>query len=644
VYFSFPHIFCKKILFFLFIVFNFIGAHVLANNTIDSLQQKIASTTSDTLKARLQGNLAWVVKFSSPIESVGLAQQELQVGYSKNNYLLLADAYRCLGLQLVVQKKYAQGIAYYDSCIKYASLADSKIYQASCYNLWAGIYGVFGDYEKCIAIYQKGLGLAEQSKDVKTIGVLSNNLATAYKNAGLQKDKITGMFLKSKASFIALNDWANAASIAANIASEYADNGQKELCFKEIKNTLFLLVKDSSDALIKGEIYKSIAYAYKQCNNLSQALVFANRAKHTLELLHVPDNLMGVYAELSEIYLQQKNLDSAQKYAEYQLKFAQQQGSKLGQSAAYKTLATIAQQSNHAAEAITYLLLHEAWSDSVFNTQREEALQQQALKEAVIQQEIEAKVKNKNLIEKNQSLTNKIIASILATLLFVVIAVYSALANRKNKLLNQQLLHEKKIVQEQTAEKAILVSELHHRVKNNLTMLKSLFYLQSKTATSLETKIILKESQSRIHSMALVHQQLYANDNTQLNITIFLQEMLEELCSSYRQNDIGIQVTGHCKDLPLEKALPLALIVNELATNSLKYAFVNNVKGNIIINIQEVHNVLQVAYTDNGVMDESIDLQKGGFGFKVIRLLCKQIKATITLNHSNSLFEVRVAL
>jgi two-component system, sensor histidine kinase PdtaS len=619
------------------------------------LKQLLKNTKQDSTAARLQGELAWLLKFSNPTESLQFANAELSYGYQYKNALRLADAYRIKGLLYVVDKKYAEGIAFYDSCMYYAKSCNSEYYQASCLSLKAGMYGVFGDYEKSIETYEQGLLHAKKATDPRMLAVLSNNLSAAYKQSGTNKKAAQELLLISKKNFITINDYKNAAATMANIAQEFADEKNEAKAIAELNESISFLHKDTTDIQMKGVIYNTYASIYLDVHKIDSAKKYAHLSEKILDKLNVPDNLNDTYETLTKIYMAENNLLEAQKYAEKTLALGKLQSRKISISKAYENLAIIAENNNNAALALTYYKLHKAWSDSVFNAQREESLNNQEIKIKLAQQEFETTLETKKKQQENKELavTNSRLTwlTILATLAGLALAFLSYLlwkSNKKKVQINQQLLAEKNIVEQQSKEKQILIGEIHHRVKNNLTMLKSLLFLQSRTTKQDETKRILEEAQARVSSMALVHKNLYDdNDTGKLNLPIFVENLLSELAISYRDkaNEIAIQVTGICSELDIDIAIPLALILNELATNSFKYAFDGIYNPLISIRVSQSKNEVHIQYADNGIgLPANFDLQAGGFGFKVLHILIKQIKASIQYHKSStqSVFEIVV--
>jgi ligand-binding sensor domain-containing protein/two-component sensor histidine kinase len=197
----------------------------------------------------------------------------------------------------------------------------------------------------------------------------------------------------------------------------------------------------------------------------------------------------------------------------------------------------------------------------------------------------------------------------------------------------QQLKAEKEEVSKQLKEKEILMQEVHHRVKNNLTFLKGLLYLRAKASTDHEVRQVLNECQARIESMALVHQNLYdMDDSSSVNFEMFLRELFIQLLAMMEIDAEKIDLELDITDIQIDMktSVFLGLILNELITNSFKYAF-NKREGSIHIHAFHTSTGLEVHYSDSGPgLKEDYDFTLSeGFGFKMIRILNNQLGATI---------------
>lgn len=191
-------------------------------------------------------------------------------------------------------------------------------------------------------------------------------------------------------------------------------------------------------------------------------------------------------------------------------------------------------------------------------------------------------------------------------------------------------------------EKDVLMREIHHRVKNNLQIVISLLNLQSNKLTDRSAQAILIEAQNRITSMALVHEQLYSRDNlAKVDIIQYIHSLLDELSSSFQNIDnsrIETNVTGDTVLMNIDRAIPLALIINELCSNSYKHAFSESAHGKIDVQIADNTNGrITVQITDNGTgIPPDFDFDSAeGFGLSMVRTLTHQLDGELSF-HSNS--------
>jgi two-component sensor histidine kinase len=154
-------------------------------------------------------------------------------------------------------------------------------------------------------------------------------------------------------------------------------------------------------------------------------------------------------------------------------------------------------------------------------------------------------------------------------------------------------------------EKEVLLREIHHRVKNNLQIVSSLLYLQSRKTDNAQVHIMLQESRDRIRAMSLIHQKLYQSaDFARIQFAGYADELTREILRSHgvAQAKVAIEIEGNGLMLSLNHAVPCGLILSEVVTNSLKYAFPNNRRGTIRIALrQEAAGWCQLIISDTGV-------------------------------------------
>jgi len=190
-------------------------------------------------------------------------------------------------------------------------------------------------------------------------------------------------------------------------------------------------------------------------------------------------------------------------------------------------------------------------------------------------------------------------------------------------------------------EKNILIAEIHHRVKNNMAIISSLLNLQSGYAHGEETRQLLQETETRVRTMALVHELVYEGDNfTDIAMRDLLQRLVNLLERSFQMPDKKIRTSLQSDDITMDmsSSIPLALLVNELVTNSWKHGFDGAREGVIRVSLLRKKGQFELRVHDNGngVSQEQVDkLRKpSSFGYTIIHGLVQQLNGTLDYDNS----------
>jgi len=238
--------------------------------------------------------------------------------------------------------------------------------------------------------------------------------------------------------------------------------------------------------------------------------------------------------------------------------------------------------------------------------------------------------KNEELIKnKNQQL-------IFIVVLLIIIIVASVLLIRKNKKINIQNKTISKQIEELVRtldQKRVLLSELQHRVKNNLQHVISILEIQKESVDFNNIEELIRGNQNRIHSMALLHKKLNTLDGVNsIDLPRYINELSELVKDSYyNKKKINLDIQCEIEEMTLDKALPVGLIIVELISNSIKHAFEQQNVGNINIVILKEENThkSKLFYADNGIgFDFSLTASKG-LGVEIIKGLIDQLDGTI---------------
>jgi PAS domain S-box-containing protein len=190
-------------------------------------------------------------------------------------------------------------------------------------------------------------------------------------------------------------------------------------------------------------------------------------------------------------------------------------------------------------------------------------------------------------------------------------------------------------------EKDILLGEIHHRVKNNLQIVYSLLNLQSARITDPAALELLRDTQNRVHSMALIHQTLYGSKNfAMVDFAMFLGTLLPALIQSYSidADRIAIHVDVEPVRLPIDIAVPCGLVVNELIANAFRHAFRDRDHGEIRVALTRLlGNEALLSVSDDGIgLPEDLDIPKTeSLGLQLVELLAVQMDGTLSIRRSN---------
>ncbi|WP_297702760.1 histidine kinase dimerization/phosphoacceptor domain -containing protein [uncultured Eudoraea sp.] len=230
-----------------------------------------------------------------------------------------------------------------------------------------------------------------------------------------------------------------------------------------------------------------------------------------------------------------------------------------------------------------------------------------------------------NQIKKQRS-TQTLMILIGGLLLLILILLYNTIQTNKKKNI---------LLKKQNDEKEFLLKEIHHRVKNNLEVVSSLLSLQSEQVGDTKVADAMHKSQLRVHSMSMVHQKLYQGQSfSSIEMKEYFKSLGDYIVDIYGASErIHIECEMKELELDVDTAIPIGLIVNELFTNALKYAFPDNRKGFIKISLIESGNQLHLEVSDNGIGKNFYDKMEGtGFGTQLIELLTRQLEGKMSLS------------
>lgn len=241
-------------------------------------------------------------------------------------------------------------------------------------------------------------------------------------------------------------------------------------------------------------------------------------------------------------------------------------------------------------------------------------------------------------LQAKEERINIVFISLIFTLLGFAGLVFAYLKSIKNQRL---IADQKRIIEASLVEKDSLLKEIHHRVKNNLQMVSSLLSLQTKNTRSKAAIEALEEGKSRVKAMALIHQKLYQNDDLSvIEMQGYIESLINSVQSVYKKggHNINITIDAEGVELDIDRAIPFGLILNELVSNSFKYAFPDDDEnGKIYIHLRKNGGQGYFEYTDNGVglPEDTDDRANSSMGIRLMNRLVNQLQSTLNIDKTS---------
>lgn len=241
----------------------------------------------------------------------------------------------------------------------------------------------------------------------------------------------------------------------------------------------------------------------------------------------------------------------------------------------------------------------------------------------------ENKVKE-TIIINEKKIRNLLLAGVVGFLLLAATIFYFYRNQKKQN----------SIIRSQAAQMTTMMKEIHHRVKNNLQVISSLLDIHAHTVGNSQAEAALKESRNRVQSMGLVHQHLYGEENSNgIAIDDYINSLAQNLFETYKIKPQQVELITDIEKLSLDAdtAIPVGLILNELVSNCLKYAFDQAETGIVQIVLQRKGSLLLLQVKDNGKgFPENMDTNEfSSFGMRMINAFSQKLKASIEISNDN---------
>ena len=514
--------------------------------------------------------------------------------FSRNDSLEYSSAYISLAKLYNAQGRFSSAIEEYQNALKCISLAPSRLREVVIHKKIGDIYLKFNDVENSNFHFEKALEIATDYGFKST----ANNLLIS-----LGKNKMADKKYSQAYNFFSTS--------YSGLPKDKKDvTTFQVLCFLT-QNAIHL---DESELVAAH--YKAVQENYSEKFTRVQDLYYLTNSAY---------------------FIFKKEFDKAKKFADLLL-LSEDDSQKLK---GFNALVDIYQGKEDwkAADvykdsvlAMTYKSTKLAQQNIIYDYEKKyhKAVQDKEIANLTTAQEIN----ELTLSRQSRMLLFSLIGFLLAGI-GVLGFVYAFRIKSKNNVLLKE--KNEKLAEALSANK-MLVKEIHHRVKNNLQVVSSLLNLQSRFEKDNTIVKAINTGKHRVQSMALLHQNLYVNEDLKsIQIKKYFEDLADALVSDYPNHNIILHTDIQDLVMDIDTVVPLGLITNELITNALKYAFNGQSICNITLSINELNNKVIVKVKDNGsgIPFTTLPKRPSSMGFQLVQSFANKIKADITIENQN---------
>ena len=579
---------------------------------------------------------------SNPQKTEDYASQALALAEKQDYKNGIAESSRIIGITCALKGDYDKALERYHQALEIFEEVGDKEGSANCSNNIGLVHKNRGDYEKALEYQQKALLNFEEIGD-------RSGVAYSYKNIGLIHDK-RGSYDKALEHYLGAlkifeddGDKKGIAVCSASIGVVYKKQAEYELALEYYHKALEVFTEIGNKQFM-AHTYNNIGIIYKNQSDYDQALEHCNKALNIFEEIGDKRGIANSYGNLGVIHGKRGSYDQSLEYYVNALKIFEEIGDKLSIAISYGNIGQVHTQLKRYDSALDNLqkcleLTQEIgtkdWEMHSYGYLSELYEAQGDFKTSLVYYKKYSLLKEEIFGEESAEK----IAQMKARYEFEKKEKEAEIYRLRNVELETEITERKraeKQIKASLAEKEVLLKEVHHRVKNNLQVISSLLNLQAGYVEDERILNMLANSQSRIESMALIHEKLYqSEDLARINLGDYVYNLAKSLFASYKvsPNAVDLQTNIGNVLVGIDKAIPLALIINELISNSLEHAFPRGRKGKIRIDLCEDGEKLILTVADNGVgLPKNFDFQATkSLGLRLVNMLVGQLKGSIEL-------------
>ena len=495
-----------------------------------------------------------------------------------------------------------------------------------------------GNYENALKFSFKALELQKSSGDQNKMAISYLQLGNTYFYLSKYRDskkyyELASVLFKYNENEYGFYEAFSNIGLVEITEKEYRKGMSKQFAVLE-----YLLRENYSIA--SGVTYNFLVDAYFGLQLYDSSIYYNELAKKEFLKSNFQQGLCQSFLNEAKVFFVENQFNKALKSAQkcYDIAFKNSYYELLEEAnfELYKIHKKLNNQSKSYLHLEEYVKIKDSLNFNPYALQSDAMKYQLAAEEAQLKQQIaeeRAQIQAENGEETRKQLVIALIISTITLISFFVSIYYLS----KNRKLNKSLSLQREQISEELKVKASLLSEIHHRVKNNLQVISSMLSLQTQYIADNSLKKIIEDCKGRITSMSLIHESLYRKqDFKDALFSSYIEELLPRLVDTYGTDESKVQLMMDLEPikLSLDDSIPCGLIINEIISNSLKHAFPKGREGIIRIELKQKEESVYLTISDDGIGLKEDKTFKGNesFGFLLIETLANQLEAEIAIS------------
>ncbi|XMO86985.1 tetratricopeptide repeat protein [Algibacter sp. AS12] len=613
----------KKLIFLFFIINTF--SYSQDNITIIQLQQKLNLEKESIKKLEIINDMVNIAFNQDMAQALKFSKLGVELSEKANNKNWQPKFYEMQGRMHANLLHLDSATSFFNKALKGYDLVDNKKGRATTLFKLAWVDKKNGNLDDALQKdlsglkimellgYKNGIcdGLTRVSTDLTHQNRLTEALDYAEKAIRFAEENN----LTSEMFYVNFN--------AANVAMAKQNYAQS----LEYNKTALAIAQEQNLGLPnEADVTNGIGNAYKRLGNYPEAIKSYKACLALAKKANYPNATSTVIANLGEVNMLLGNYSDALEYQLETVKLQEKNNDFSNLIENYNHVSTIYSKLKNYKFALDYKQKAYTLRDSIASIESDAKMSE-------LLTQYETKKKEKTIASQESKISQQQLIQTLSlgfVALLIGLLVFGYISYRNRSKTNTLLAAKNEEIE-------LLLKEVHHRVKNNLEVVSSLLSLQSAQIEDLNTKEAMIESQNRVNSIGIVHQKLYQGENLgAIEMKDYFLNLSESILDSLgAEKKVNLNLAMSQLDLDIDTAVPLGLIINELLTNTVKYAFPNNNQGTVTIKLEKQNDtILHLEVSDNGTGKTGIT-QGTGFGSQLVSLLTKQLNGIMKEENQN---------